>query len=72
MNRPATDIVDLVLQVPTAYAVFPFDALQAPKTWAASQFNLQKYKMFTKGGHFAALEEPELLVADINDFFDSL
>ena len=35
-------------------------------------FNLRRHTVMPKGGHFAALEEPELLVDDIRAFFRPL
>jgi pimeloyl-ACP methyl ester carboxylesterase len=40
-----------------------------PRAYAAAMFNLQRYTRFDRGGHFAALEEPDLLVEDVRAFF---
>lgn len=56
--------------VPTACAIFPHDIFRAPRSWAEAQYpQLQRYTRFARGGHFAALEEPELLVDDLRAFF---
>jgi pimeloyl-ACP methyl ester carboxylesterase len=57
--------------VPAAFALFPREA-QTPREWVARQANLQRYTKMPKGGHFAALEEPELFVQDLREFFRSL
>jgi len=58
--------------VPAAFAMFPKDISQPPREWAARFFNVQRWTEMPRGGHFAALEEPELLVDDIRRFFRPL
>jgi microsomal epoxide hydrolase len=58
--------------VPTAAAVFPKEMFRIPRAYAESRFNLVRYNRFDRGGHFAALEEPDLLVDDIRGFFKEL
>jgi microsomal epoxide hydrolase len=58
--------------VPTAAAVFPKEMFRIPRAYAESRFNLVRYNRFDRGGHFAALEEPDLLVDDIREFFKEL
>lgn len=53
---------------PTALAVFPADLVHPPRSWAARNHNLVRYSQMPRGGHFAAVEEPELLAADIRAF----
>jgi len=57
------------IATPTASAVFPKEIFRVPRAYAESRFNLVRYTRFDRGGHFAALEEPDLLVQDICDFF---
>lgn len=58
--------------VPTGVAIFPKDIIPAPRTFAERFFNIQRWTEMPRGGHFAALEEPELLAADIRAFFRPL
>jgi microsomal epoxide hydrolase len=58
--------------VPTAAAVFPAEIFRIPRAYAETRFNLVRYTRFERGGHFAALEEPDLLVPDIKAFFGEL
>jgi pimeloyl-ACP methyl ester carboxylesterase len=58
--------------VPAAFAIFPKDISQPPREWAERFFNVQRWTQMPKGGHFAAMEEPELLVNDIRTFFRPL
>ena len=61
------------VETPTAFAVFPADIAPAPpKEWIERAFNMRRHTLMPKGGHFAALEEPELLVEDIRAFFRPL
>jgi microsomal epoxide hydrolase len=62
---PAGQRVD----VPTAGAIFPTELIKPPRKWAEAHFNVQQWTRMERGGHFAALEEPDALVADIRSFF---
>ena len=57
------------VQVPTACAVFPTEISIAPRRWVEAQSNVTRWTEMPRGGHFAALEEPTLLVDDIRAFF---
>ena len=63
---------DARVEVPTAYASFTRDILHPPRALAERVFNIQRWTVFSQGGHFAALEEPEALAADVREFFGSL
>jgi len=63
---------DQYVSVPTAAAVFPKEIFRCPEAYARSRFNLVRYTRFDRGGHFAALEEPDLFVQDVTEFFLSL
>lgn len=59
--------------VPTALAAFPADLAPAPpREWIERCYELRRHTIMPKGGHFAALEEPELLIDDIREFFRPL
>lgn len=60
------------LRVPTAYARFAVDIVCAPVEWMKRMYTLTRYTEFDRGGHFAAIEEPELLAADVRAFVRSL
>jgi pimeloyl-ACP methyl ester carboxylesterase len=57
------------IEVPTACAIFPKETVRAPRPWAEYAWNLQHWSEMPRGGHFAALEVPELLVADVRSFY---
>jgi microsomal epoxide hydrolase len=60
------------LEVPTGYAAFPREILLPPRARAEQAFNIRRWSVMPAGGHFAALEEPEALAADIRAFFREL
>jgi len=62
----------LRVDVPTALANFPEEVMEPPRCDAEPFYNIQRYTHFPRGGHFAAMEEPELLADDMIAFFDSL
>ena len=43
-----------------------------PKSYVNRIFNVVRWTKMPKGGHFAALEEPELLIKDIKSFFKKI
>lgn len=50
--------------VPTAFALFPREA-PTPREWVERHTTVVRYTTLPRGGHFAALEEPELFVNDL-------
>ena len=53
-------------------AVFPHELLHVPRVLAEQEANLVHWSRFDRGGHFAAAEEPELIVDDLRAFFRPL
>ncbi len=60
------------IEVPTGYAAFPHEILSPPRAWAERSYNIQRWTPMTRGGHFAALEQPAALADDIREFFRPL
>jgi microsomal epoxide hydrolase len=58
--------------VPTGVAVFPYEIAPPIRRFAEQSNNIVHWSEFDRGGHFAAMEEPDLLVTDIRDFFRQL
>jgi pimeloyl-ACP methyl ester carboxylesterase len=56
-------------KVPAAFALFPADISRPPREWAERFFNVRRWTEMPRGGHFAAMEEPELLADDIRTWF---
>ena len=58
---------------PTGYAEFPKEILSPPRSLAEKTYsNIRRWTRMPKGGHFAALEQPEALAREVIAFFDDL
>ena len=57
-------------ETPTAFANFPGEPLYTapPRAWADRAYNITRWTEMASGGHFAAMEEPDLFVADVRDW----
>jgi pimeloyl-ACP methyl ester carboxylesterase len=53
--------------VPTGVAVFPMD--RSIRAFAEREHTITHWSIFERGGHFAAMEAPDLLVGDVREFF---
>ena len=57
--------------VPAGFSMFP-DPGPAARERAERTYDLRRWTAMPRGGHFAAMEEPELLVEEIREFFRPL
>lgn len=57
------------IATPTGCAMFPGELYQPPRAWAEELYNIQHWSRPARGGHFAALEQPQLLAEDLRQFF---
>jgi pimeloyl-ACP methyl ester carboxylesterase len=56
--------------VPTGIARYPKEeVLRFPRAWVEQRYNVTHWAVMPRGGHFAAMEQPELFVEDLRDFF---
>ncbi|MFK7854478.1 MAG: epoxide hydrolase family protein [Granulosicoccus sp.] len=61
------------VEVPTGCALFPKELLAwPPRSYAERLYNITQWTQMPRGGHFAAMEEPDLLIQDIRQFSRSL
>ncbi|MDC0205270.1 epoxide hydrolase [Pelagibacteraceae bacterium] len=61
------------IKIPTAAAIFPFEMSEwPPRSYAERIFNIKRWTKMSKGGHFAALEQPNLLIDDLRSFAKTL
>ena len=61
------------ISVPSGYAEFPREIVRPPRTAAARVFtDIRRWSIMPRGGHFAALEQPELLADEVRAFFREL
>jgi len=62
-----------VVSVPTGCTVFPAETIRPSRRWAEQRFSdIRWWSRPPRGGHFPALEVPDLLVAELRGFFGSL
>jgi epoxide hydrolase len=57
------------VEVPVAYAAFPHEIISPPREWVEAHYAIARWTEMPRGGHFAALEEPERLIEDVRAFF---
>jgi pimeloyl-ACP methyl ester carboxylesterase len=68
-----TDLGPKNITIPVAVSVFPDEVYHTPRTWAEQAYpNLIHYNQLDKGGHFAAWEQPKLLVDEMRAGLKSL
>ncbi len=61
------------VSIPVAVSVFPDELYPTPRSWAERAYpKLIYYNKLPKGGHFAAWEQPELLVGELRAAFKTL
>jgi microsomal epoxide hydrolase len=61
------------ISLPTGYVEFPHEILRPPRSVAQCVYtNIKRWTVMPKGGHFAALEQPEALAQEIREFFRPL
>ena len=59
--------------VPTGYCEFPREILRPPRSLAARTFpDIRRWSVMPRGGHFAAMEEPDALAREVREFFRPL
>jgi pimeloyl-ACP methyl ester carboxylesterase len=64
---------DYDISVPAAVSVFPEEVYQAPRSWSERSYhNLIHFNEVSKGGHFAAWEQPKLFTEELRAGFRSL
>ncbi|GIT23336.1 MAG: hypothetical protein CM1200mP40_30180 [Gammaproteobacteria bacterium] len=57
------------INVPTGAAIFPAELFIVPRAWAEAAYDLRHWTVMEEGGHFAALEQPDLYLNDVREFF---
>jgi pimeloyl-ACP methyl ester carboxylesterase len=61
------------VSIPVAVSVFPDELYPAPRSWTERAYpKLIHYNKLSKGGHFAAWEQPKLLSEEVRAGFQSL
>ena len=57
--------------VPTGVARYPKEPIRFPRPWVERAYNVTHWAEMPRGGHFAALEQPDLFVDDVRGFFST-
>lgn len=61
------------IDIPTGYAEFAREILRPPRSVAARTYtDLRRWTTMPKGGHFAAMEQPDALAREVQEFFRTL
>jgi microsomal epoxide hydrolase len=60
------------IEVPTGIARFPAEITKMPRAWIERRYNVTHWSDQPRGGHFAAMEVPDLFVDDLREFFGTL
>ena len=63
---------DEKVPAPSGMALFPQEIARPPREWAERSYHVRRWQEMPRGGHFAALEEPQLLAHEIREFFRPL
>lgn len=71
MYDPAT--IDRAVVAPTGYCEFPREIVRPPRSFAERTYpNIKRWTVMDRGGHFAAMEQPDALADDVRTFFRDL
>jgi microsomal epoxide hydrolase len=57
------------ISVPTGVARFPKEIMRFPRKWVENHYNVTHWTTMPRGGHFAAMEQPQLFIDDVRAFF---
>jgi len=60
------------IEVPTGISVFPKEVMRPPRSAVARKYDLRQWSEPERGGHFPALEAPEILIDDLRRFYRAL
>jgi len=60
------------VQVPTGCSAYPGEVGFTPRRWAEQHFNVTRFTMFSRGGHFPALQAPDLFTNEVRAFFQTV
>ena len=73
MHRPWPIPDGATIDVPMGYCEFPREMLRPPRSMAERVFrDIRRWSAMPRGGHFAAMEQPDLLAEEVRTFFRPL
>jgi pimeloyl-ACP methyl ester carboxylesterase len=68
-------VIPSYIGTPTAFGVYAHEKIpegEAPRSYLERLYNIQRWAVFSRGGHFAPVEEPAAVAADLTAFFRDL
>lgn len=68
----STALPSSFVDVPTGVANFAGEITRMPRPWVEASYDVQRWTDIPRGGHFAAMEVPDLFVPEVRSFFGSL
>ena len=69
-EHPGLTFASVPLDIPVGVSVFPGEIYTPPKEWAERTYaNMFYWNRATKGGHFAAFEQPKIFAAEVRAAF---
>jgi pimeloyl-ACP methyl ester carboxylesterase len=68
-HRASAEGAPEYVAVPTGIARYPKEVVRFPRSWVERRYNVTHWADMPRGGHFAAMEQPELFVEDLRSFF---
>jgi hypothetical protein len=63
------------VNTPTAFGVFAHETVsegEPPRSYLERVYNIQRWTVFPRGGHFAPVEAPAVVAGDLTAFFTDL
>jgi pimeloyl-ACP methyl ester carboxylesterase len=60
------------VDVPTGIARYPKEIIRFPRSWVERRYNVTRWEVMPRGGHFAAMEQPDLFADDVRAFFQTV
>ena len=71
-QRPPVAVRSDRVDVPTGVAMFPKEVMRVPRSAVERKYDVQRWTDMPRGGHFAAMEQPDALVDEVRAFFRPL
>jgi pimeloyl-ACP methyl ester carboxylesterase len=69
----SSTLSSLPVTVPSAISIFPKEIFKTSERWARQRYqDLRYFSQLSKGGHFAAFEQPDLFVQELRAAFDKM
>ena len=72
-SKISSGFTSVKINIPVGVSIFPKEIVPTPRGWAEKRYtNIVYWNELSKGGHFAALEQPDALAREVVAFFADL